>query len=164
VSKADAKAATPKTGRRGSGRWLQGLVCGAVVTLATPTALLGGVLLLPAIIVYFLEDDDGRPTVRAVLLFGLAGALRPMIALWSGGHTVAISMSLLSDIAVPALAWSAQGAGWLLAQLIPLLVRVTLEAHNRVEIAKLRAERGKLAKQWGLPASPGAPGDATAEP
>jgi hypothetical protein len=136
--------------RRGSGRWLQGLVCGALVTLATPTALMAGVLLLPAIIVYLTDDGEGRATLRAVLLFGAAGSLRPLLALWTGGHSMGACMSLLSDMAVPALAWSAQGAGWLLAQMIPLLVRVTLEAQANVEIARIRAERTKLAQAWGL--------------
>lgn len=136
--------------RRGSGRWLQGLACGALLTLATPTALMAGVLLLPAIVVYLTDDGEGRATMRGVLLFGLAGSLRPMLALWTGGHTVGVSLSLLSDTAVPALAWSAQGAGWLLAQAIPLLVRVTLEAQANVEIARIRAERAKLAEAWGL--------------
>jgi hypothetical protein len=141
--------------RRGTGRWLQGLVCGALVAFAPPTALMVGTLLLPAIIVYVLDDSDGRATLRAVLLFGLAGSLRPLLALWSGGHTMGASLSLLSDMAVPALAWSAQGAGWLLAQAIPLLIRVVQEAQTKIEIAHIRAERAKLAEEWGLPTPSG---------
>jgi hypothetical protein len=148
------EAAAPPRRGGGSGRWLQGLVCGALVTLATPTALLGGVLLLPTIMVYLFDSADGRATMRAVLLFGLAGSVRPFLALWTGGHTLDTSMSLLSDLAVPVLAWSAQGAGWLLAQAIPLLVRMALEAQTRVELIRLRAERTKLVEAWGLPAEP----------
>ena len=146
------KAGTAAAGR-GSGLWLQGLVCGALVTLATPTALLGGVLLLPALVVYLAEDTEGRPALRAVLLFGLAASLRPLLALWAGGHSMDLSLSLLSDFATPVLAWSAQGAGWLLSQLIPLLIRLTLEAQARIDIARLRAERTKLGEEWGLPTS-----------
>ncbi len=156
------KAETP---RRGSGVWLQGLVCGALVTLATPTALLAGVLLLPTIIVYVIDNKQGRATLRAVLLFGLAGSVRPLLTLWTGSHTIETSLSLLYDIAVPVLAWSAQGAGWLLAQTIPLLFRVALEAQAKVEMVRLRAERAKLAEAWGLPPEPaGGGGDAAASP
>ena len=147
--------------RRGSGVWIQGLVCGAMVTLATPTAVLAGVLLLPALIVHFIDDTPGRPVLRAVLLFGLAASLRPLLALWTGGHTMQTSMALLSDIATPALAWSAQGGAWLLTQLLPLLVRVTLEARKKVAVARLRAERARLAAAWGLP-PPDDGGDAQA--
>ena len=139
--------------RRGSGLWLQGLACGALITLATPTALLGGVLLLPTIVVYFIDRSDGRPTLRAVLLFGLAASVRPLLALWTGGHSMDLSFALLADVATPVMAWSAQGGGWLLAQLVPLLMRLTLEAQARLEISRLRAERAKLAEEWGLPAA-----------
>ncbi len=139
--------------RRGSGRWVQGLACGALAALATPTALMAAVLLLPAIVVYLTDDGEGRATLRAVLLFGLAGSLRPLLALWTGGHSMGACMSLLSDMAVPALAWSAQGAGWLLAQVIPVAIRVALDAQASVEIARLRDERAKLAEAWGLAAT-----------
>jgi hypothetical protein len=144
--------------RRGSGLWLQGMACGALVTLATPTALVGGVLLLPTIIVYFVDRTEGRPTLRAVLLFGLAASVRPLLALWSGGHSMELGLSLLSDPATTVLAWSAQGGGWLLAQFVPLLMRLILEAQARIEIARLRGERQRLAEEWGLPAA-----DATAD-
>lgn len=143
-------AATP---RRGSGLWLQGLICGAVVTLATPTALLGGVLLLPSIVVYFIDGTEGRPILRTVLLFGLASAVRPLLALWTGGHSLDLSLALLSDLANPVLAWSAQGGGWLLAQCAPLLLRLLLEAQVRLEVAQARAERSRLAADWSLPAA-----------
>ena len=145
MKKAGAVAA-----KRGSSLWLQGLICGALVTLATPTALLAGALLLPSLIVHLLDTTSGKPTLRAVLLFGLAAALRPLLALWTGGQNTETSLALLSDMAVPALAWSALGGGWLLTQLLPLLVRVGLEAQTRIDIARLRAERDRLAEQWGV--------------
>ncbi|MBV8458066.1 MAG: hypothetical protein JO122_15785, partial [Acetobacteraceae bacterium] len=49
--KAQAKA----EGRTSSLIWLQGLLCGALVTLATPVAMLLGVLLAPAIGVVMLD-------------------------------------------------------------------------------------------------------------
>jgi len=64
------KAATAAA-RRGPGLWVQGLLCGALVTLATPTAVLAGVLLLPAVIVHLMDTTEGRPILRTVLLFGL---------------------------------------------------------------------------------------------
>jgi hypothetical protein len=150
----DLKAADQPAPRRGGGRWLQGMVCGALATLATPTALLAGVLLLPSIIVHFADSSEERGTLRAVLLFGAAGAVAPMLALWTGGHTIDLSLTLLSDITVPVFAWSAQGAGWLLAQGVPLLFGAAFEGQARIEMARLLNERAKIAEQWGLPAPP----------
>lgn len=157
------KAATAAA-RRGPGLWVQGLLCGALVTLATPTAVLAGVLLLPAVIVHLMDTTEGRPILRTVLLFGLAASVRPLLALWTGGHSMATSLSLLSDVAAPAIAWSAQGAGWLLTQLIPLLVRLALEAQSKLEVAGLRSQRDRLATEWGLPAAGAATDEAVDSP
>ena len=64
----------------------------------------------------------------------------------------------------PAIAWSAQGAGWLLTQLIPLLVRLALEAQSKLEVAGLRSQRDRLATEWGLPAAGAATDEAVDSP
>ena len=51
--------------------WLQGLLCGALATLATPTALLLGVLLAPALLAIALDQDAGRPRARSIALFSM---------------------------------------------------------------------------------------------
>jgi hypothetical protein len=148
-------AATAKPRRRGSWLWLQGLVCGAVVTLSTPIALLAGVLLLPTLIVAALDQGEGRPVARAVMLCGLAGSALPMMALWNGGRGMDQSLSLVTDMGVVAVAWAAQGAGWLVAELAPLGVRLMLEAKVAAETLSLRSQRAKLAEDWDALAAPG---------
>ena len=61
---AKRKAATglvTRQPRQHSLTWLQGLLCGAMVTLATPTALLLGVILGPALLAVLLDHEPGRP-------------------------------------------------------------------------------------------------------
>jgi len=134
--------------RRGSMPWLQGLACGALVTLATPTALLAGVLLVPTLIVFAVDRAPGRPVSRAVLLYGLAGLALPLGTLWSGGHSMDLSIALVTDPAAVALAWAAQGAGWLLTELVPLGIRLLLDTKAAAETAKLRSERAALTEEW----------------
>lgn len=148
------KAATATRSRRGFGGWLPGVACGALVTLATPTALLLGVLLVPSGLLFVLDRAEGKPTARAVLLFGLATAIAPVLALWSGGHTLANSLSLLSDPVTPAAAWAAQGAGWLLMELLPLGVRAVSEMQTAATLHRLRTERAALEQAWGIPPAP----------
>jgi len=50
--------------------------------------------------------------------------------------------------------WIAASAGWLLAEVTPIAVRVTLEAISIARAARLRAERTKLVEAWGLEAPP----------
>lgn len=58
--------------------WLQGLLCGALATLATPTALLLGVLLAPALLAIALDQDPGRPRARSIALFSMAASVGPL--------------------------------------------------------------------------------------
>ena len=130
--------------------WLQGLVCGALATVATPTALLVAGLLAPVGLALFLDRVPGRPVVRTVLLFGLAGGIGSLRALWGAGHSVSIALALLGDPAALLPAWGAAAIGWLLAELAPLGVRMGLEIACRSRIGQLRAARARYEAEWGL--------------
>jgi hypothetical protein len=130
--------------------WLQGLLCGAMATLATPTALLMAVLLGPALLAILLDHEPGRPRARSIALCSMAASIDPLRTLWTVGHTIATAMALLSNIRVVGLAWSAAAVGWLLAEIIPIGVRATLEGASVARASRLKAERAKLVETWGL--------------
>jgi hypothetical protein len=130
--------------------WLQGLLCGAMVTLATPTALLLGVLLCPAVLALVLDRQPGRPKARGVALFNMAAAVDPLRTLWMSGHSMSNASALLGDMRILGTAWSAAAAGWLLAELAPIAVRAVLDVLSVARVARLRAERTRLAQEWGL--------------
>ena len=119
--------------------WLQGLLCGALATLATPTAMLLGVLLAPGLLALVLDQDQGRPRARCILLCGMAAAIEPLRSLWTLGHTMATATALLGDVRNVGTAWSAAAGGWLLAEAAPVATRVALEAISIARSAKLRA-------------------------
>jgi len=130
--------------------WLQGLMCGALATLAPPIALLMGVLLGPALLALLLDRQPGRPKARSVVLFGMAASVEPLRSLWAGGHTTMAAVALLSTLHVVATAWIAAAGGWLLAEAAPVAVRATLEALSMSRTARLKALRARLAAEWGL--------------
>jgi hypothetical protein len=136
--------------RQSSLVWLQGLLCGAMVTLAPPTALLLSVLLAPALLAVLLDREPGRPRVRSIALCGMAAAIEPLRTLWTTGHTMATATTLLSSLQVVGTAWSAAAAGWLLAEITPIAVRAILEALSIARSARLRAERVRLVEAWGF--------------
>jgi hypothetical protein len=135
--------------------WLQGLLCGAMVTLATPTALLLGVLLGPTILALVLDGQPGRPKARGVALFNMAAAVDPLRTLWVSGHSMSNATALLGDMHVLATAWSAAAAGWLLAELAPIAVRAVLDVLSVARVARLRAERTRLMEDWGFGSTDG---------
>jgi len=130
--------------------WLQGLLCGAVVTLATPTAVLLGVLLGPALLAVVLDREPGRPRARSIMLCSMAAAVSPVRTLWTAGHSIATATALVGNLQIVGSAWSAAAGGWLLVELVPILVRAALEGLSLARTARLRAERARLVEAWGL--------------
>ncbi len=131
--------------------WLQGLLCGALAALVTPTALVLGMLLAPGLAGLALDRAPGRPVARAMLLFGLSATVFPLITLWKAGHTMEVATILALDPATLGIAWTASGGGWLLGQLAPLLARLGLESVAQTRRSRIRALRFRCAEEWGFP-------------
>jgi len=137
-------------GSRHSLTWLQGLGCGTAVALVPAMALLLGLLLLPGVLAVLYDRQPGRPVARTVLLCGSAACIAPVLALWHAGTTMDASLVLLGDLRVMGTAWSAAAVGWILAELAPVVALVVLETVAATRAAHLRAERDKLAAEWGF--------------
>jgi hypothetical protein len=153
-----AKKTSQPQQRQRSLTWLQGLLCGALATVATPTALLLGVLLAPVLVAVALDQEPGRPKARSIALFGMAASVRPLRTLWTSGHSLATATALLGNLDVIGTAWSAAAAGWLLAELTPFAARAVLEALSIARRARLEAERARLVEAWGMETPPEPPG------
>jgi hypothetical protein len=157
-----AKAPKAKKPLRGDGTagssrslvWLSGLACGALASISPGIAMLAAGLLMPGVVVLKLDKEPGRPIARTVLTCGLAGCVQPVITLWNAGQSFDAALSILSDPRAIGLAWSAAGAGWLLSQVTPLIVRAVLEATSLARTARLRATRGRIVEAWGLEETP----------
>lgn len=155
---ATARVTTASPGRSNVLMWMQGLACGGLVAVLPPVALLLGVLLGPTLLAAYLDRQPGKPIARSVLLCTLAACVKPVRALWAAGHSMAASIALATDADVLGTAWAAAAAGWLLAELAPVAVRVALEAFSLSRAARLRAARAALADEWGLDGSDQPPG------
>jgi hypothetical protein len=127
------------------------MLCGVLVTVATPTALLLGVLLAPGLLAMALDRGFGRPAARTMLLFGLSAVVFPMIALWKGGHTIELATGLALDAETLAWAWAAAATGWLLTQLLPLFIRLGMEGAAMSRKLRVKNLRARCAEEWGLP-------------
>jgi hypothetical protein len=154
---AGAKAKAARSPGRGLGGavWLQGLACGAVVAMATPTAVLAALLLAPAMAAFALERQAGRPAARVALLVGAAAAAPPLVTLWQAGVGVGGAVAAASDPGVLAACWAAQAGGWLLAQLAPLLLRLVFDLRAAALTRWLRKQREHYESEWGIPPAGG---------
>ncbi len=143
-----------RAGRRPSTVWVQGLVCGGLLTVLPSLALMLAMLLWPLALAAFMDRAPGRPLARSVGLCGAAGCVGPLRALLAAGFAPTVAWKLACDPVTIGTAWGAAGAGWLLAELAPLAVRLVLEAVSTAQAVRLRAERSRLGAQFGLGEAP----------
>jgi|BEDMetMinimDraft_2_1075160.scaffolds.fasta_scaffold02451_3 hypothetical protein len=131
--------------------WLQGLASGALLTLATPLALLLGALLLPGLAMLLIDRHPGKPVARAMLLAGAAACHGPVQALWAAGFSLANALDVLADVSALGGAWAAAALAWLAAELAPLLAGLLAEFSWRQRDRALARRRAELEAEWGLP-------------
>jgi hypothetical protein len=139
-------------GRRGGGSlmWLQGLVCGALLTFATPIALLIGILLAPAVLAAVMDSAPNRAMTRAVFFSGLAFTLGPLWKLIMEGRGMEAAVELIGDPAVLGAAWLAGACGWALCEVLPVVLRSFAESRTVARMEALQAEAAALRQEWDL--------------
>jgi uncharacterized membrane protein len=128
--------------------WLQGAVCGILAAVVPGIACMLGVLLLPGLLIYATESTPGRPVARAMLLMGAAAVIMPMRTVWAHGMSLAAALDVLGDPAVPLLAWTAGGAGWLLIEVADIVATYIGRAKDRSTARRLEEERAALGEEW----------------
>ncbi len=150
---AKAGTAAARKPEKAGGRslvWLQGLLCGLLAACSPGSAVLVGALLAPAIGALLFDRAPGRPTARAMLLCGLSATVYPAMALWNAGNGVETALVLATDSRTAGIAWAACGGGWLLAQVLPIAMRLAIDSVSLARQARLRAMRNRCAAEWGF--------------
>lgn len=134
--------------------WVQGLACGILVAVATPTAILAGTLLAPSALMLVVDKAQGKPITRCMILCGLAASVRAIVELWSGGHTTDVALRLIADPDTLLFAWVSQAAGWVLVEIASIATNLLQSVRVKSEIAALRKDRAELEQTWGIAPAP----------
>ncbi len=130
--------------------WMGGLVCGALLAVAPPYAILLAGCLLPGLAAWVFLPERPRRTAQAMLLFGLATSCAPLRRLWDGGGGLAVAWSQLTDPLPLAIAWFAAAFGWALAELLPLAAAAALEFEAQRQRTSLQKARRRVVDGWEL--------------
>jgi hypothetical protein len=149
---ARATGAQPKAAAGGGGSvpWLLGMVCGAILAFATPSAILGGVLLAPGILAAVFDTHRKRPMARVVVLSCTGFAIGPIWHLNAMGGVTSQAVEMLLDPAVLCPAWLAGACGWGMCEVLPLVLRGAAERAAVARIAALKAEAKAIRDEWDL--------------
>ena len=143
------EAGAPKRGF-GSAIWIQGLACGALLTFATPTAVLLATLLAPAIVCLLANPGCERGLLRAVVSSCMAGSLGPLWHLWLGGGHMDDVVAILASPATLCLAWGGGASAWALCQILPVIVHTACEARESTRAKSIQIELDELTNEWSL--------------
>ena len=130
--------------------WLQGLVCGAILTFAPATAVLLAVLLAPALACLAADTEPGRGTTRAVTLACMAGGLSPVWHLWMAHDSMEVAIQLLCDPLSLTMAWGAGASAWSLCQILPVFLQAMWHMRETIRAKAIRAELKRLQEEWFL--------------
>jgi hypothetical protein len=149
-----ARRAAARPRQRSGGPTLALLAAATLAAAAPAVALSAAVWLLPGIFVWIAERTPGRPLARCLLLAGLAGALPALVRLWSQPADLAGAASDAITLRACALPWAAQAAGWLCAQLIPVLTGAAERAATRSRLRALESARRRLMTEWSFEQEP----------
>lgn len=144
--------------RKGGGLlvWLQGILCGLGIAAVPGAGVLAFGLLVPGLLVLLFDRSPGRALGRAVLIWNLAGAVGTVVAGWH--DDVRDAMQRLSSPTGLFLAWGIAAAGWLVAQLVPVIVELALRSRDMAQARVLRAERREYEEEWSLDPARSGPG------
>jgi hypothetical protein len=129
---------------------LLALAGGGLIALSPDIALPLMVLLLPGLLALILDRTPGCSFARAILLFQGAACVRPVVDAWYRCEGIDGCMSYLAEWPTVLRVWLAAGGAWVLAQTLPLGLKVLDDYRLRYRRAVLVARREALASEWGL--------------
>ncbi len=128
--------------------WLQGLACGALLAFATPSFILLGAFLSPALACLAADSEPARRMSRAVALACLAGALPPTWSLWMHDDRMEVALALLTDPATLFFGWGPAAGVWALCEILPVVLKSLWDMSEAARSRSLEAELKALKAEW----------------
>jgi hypothetical protein len=133
---------------------LLALAAGGLIALSPDIALPMVVLLLPGLLALLIDRTPGCGLARAVLLFQAAACVHPVMNAWYRCAGIDGCMSYLAEWPTVLRVWLAAAAAWVMAQILPLGLKLLDDYRLRYRRSVLAARRAALANEWGLDDQP----------
>ncbi len=121
----------------------------AALVLSLPTVVLLFLGLLPAIVAFIVDDNPRKYATKCVVASNFAGVWFFLLRLWTGEHSLAETMAILTDVYAWLLMYSAAALGWLCYLWFPSIAALFMEMTAERRIAGLKLKQKKLIDEWG---------------
>jgi len=133
-----------------------------LAALVMPTTLLLLAGLIPTVVAFIIDRDPDKSAPLTVGAMNFCGIMPFCIKLWQGGHTIDLTLRLLSQPGNWLVMYGAAAFGWLLYYGIPPLVVNAMVMREQQKIRELEQARAALVADWG-PEIAGSSDEAEAE-
>lgn len=129
-------------------KWWHGLILGLLLAYVPGSLLVGGVLLLPLIVLRFIDPDADRQRIMIVLFYLGAVMVHPLREAWlSHGDWDACTQQIMQPMLL-VMDWMAVGVAWLVAEASAIGARLWYADYVRRERRSIEKKIGALREEW----------------
>ncbi len=130
-----------------------GVILVVLAAFSIPTLIVFSVGLLPTGVAFIIDRSDQRTGTFCVGGMNLCGVFPYVMKLWTGKHTPAAAMEIISDVLSLLIMYGAAGFGWMIFLAIPPVIATFLSIIAQSRVKVLRALQEEIVKTWGPEAS-----------
>jgi hypothetical protein len=127
-----------------------GLACGSAMAVAPDIAAAALVLQIPGAVALLLDPSPGRAIGKTMLLCQGAASVRPIESIWFQCDHIRVCVAMATQQSNVLTVLLAAAGGFVLAQALPLMLKVLDDARIKIRAEHLAAQRQKLVAEWEL--------------
>jgi hypothetical protein len=125
-----------------------GLACGGAIAVAPDIAAAALVLQIPGAVALLLDPSPGRAIGKTMLLCQGAASVRPVVSIWFQCDQIRACVAMAIQRTTVLTVLLAAAGGFVLAQALPLVLKVLDDARIKIRAEHLVAERKRLVAEW----------------
>ncbi len=127
-----------------------GLACGGAIAVAPDIAAAALVLQIPGAVALLLDPSPGRAIGKTMLLCQGAASVRPVVSIWFQCDQIRSCVAMATQRNTILTVLLAAAGGFVLAQALPLILKVLDDARIKIRAEHLAADRKRLVAEWEL--------------
>lgn len=129
-------------------KWWHGLILGLLLAYVPGSLLVGGVLLLPLVVLHFVDPDADRQRMMIVLFYLGAVMVHPLRAAWLAHGDWQTCVQQITQPLTLILDWMAVGVAWLVAEASAIGARLWYADYARRERRAIEKRITALRDEW----------------
>ncbi len=144
LTSTDSEKSKPSTGK-----WMTAISLLLLAIVFLPTGLLVLLGLLPTIAAFVTDRDPQHTAALTVGPLNFAGVMFPVIDLWTMGHNLENSLSLVADPFTWGIMFGMAAIGWFIYYAVPPLVAGVIRLRAEAKEASVTKAQQALIEEWG---------------